>query len=138
MSKELKKISIGRWALALGLGAALTLGAAPASAQVIPYDPSKIIEAGPENCAQCHEKTVQAWKESTHNRTYEELHKRDEAKTILENMGESGSIRRNDECVPRRCDPDFGVRELQCTARVRHRTAWYLPTQHDTGRAICT
>lgn len=101
MYKDLKQSVMSRWAIALGLGAALTFSGNLAQAQetVIPYDPSKIIEAGPENCAQCHEKTVAAWMESTHKKTYDELHKRDAAKTILESMGESGSIRRNDECV---------------------------------------
>ena len=63
------------------------------------YDPSRIIENEAENCAQCHEKTVEAWSQSTHKITFDELHTRDTAKTILESLGERGSIKRNAECA---------------------------------------
>ncbi|HIA48143.1 MAG TPA: hypothetical protein EYN96_09305 [Candidatus Hydrogenedentes bacterium] len=72
---------------------------AAAQESILTYDPSTITADGPENCAECHERTSEAWSESTHSRTYEELHLREEAQEILERLGESGSIRRNSECV---------------------------------------
>lgn len=66
---------------------------------MLTYDPSRIIENEAENCAQCHEKTVEAWSRSTHKITFDELHTRETATSILESLGERGSIKRNDECV---------------------------------------
>lgn len=89
-------VSLGALACALGLGVTI----APAAADdVLTYEPHKIIEDEEGKCAQCHENAVNAWKESTHKKTYDELHLREEATKILERLGDGGSIRRNDECV---------------------------------------
>lgn len=72
---------------------------ATAEEPALNYDPSRIIENEAENCAQCHEKAVEAWSQSTHKITFDELHTRDTAKTILESLGARGSIKRSAECV---------------------------------------
>ena len=87
-----------RGALVCALSAALY--SSPASAaDVLTYEPHKVLADEKGKCEQCHENAVLAWEESTHKKTYDELHLRDEAKAILERLGSSGSIRRNAECV---------------------------------------
>ncbi|MBI2422467.1 MAG: hypothetical protein HYV27_06540 [Candidatus Hydrogenedentes bacterium] len=90
-----------QWGLALAIAAAVSLWTPNASAAepILSYDPAKIVANEAENCSQCHARSVQAWTQSTHKVTYDELHQREEAKTILTDLGMSGSIRRNDECV---------------------------------------
>jgi hypothetical protein len=89
---------ITRGALACALGA--TLYSATAGAEdALTYEPHKVIADEKGSCEQCHENAVLAWEESTHKKTYDELHLRDEAKAVLERLGKKGSIRRNKECV---------------------------------------
>lgn len=91
-------VAQGAVACALGMGIVVPFAGA-AGDDVLTYDPSKIIEDEKGKCEQCHENAVNAWMESTHKKTYDELHLRDEAAKILERLGSSGSIRRNNECV---------------------------------------
>jgi len=42
---------------------------------------------------------VLSWEQSVHKKTFDELHLRDEAQAVLQRLGQTGSIRRNDECV---------------------------------------
>lgn len=86
-------------AIAAAAGAALCAAPALANDDVLTYEPSKIVEDEAAQCAQCHENAVNAWSESVHKKTYDELHLRDEAQAVLERLGMSGSIRRNNECV---------------------------------------
>ena len=88
-----------RGALSGALGVALFAAAAQANDDVLTYEPHKIIEDEQAQCAQCHENAVNSWLESTHKKTFDELHLRDEAQKVLERLGQTGSIRRNDECV---------------------------------------
>ncbi len=81
------------------LGSVALHGTTAYAADVLTYEPHKIIEDEKGKCEQCHENAVLAWEQSTHKKTFDELHLRDEAKAILERLGDSGSIRRNDECV---------------------------------------
>lgn len=82
---------------AVGLGAVLC---ATAEDSILTYDPTKIIEDEKGKCEQCHEKAVAAWTESTHKKTFDELHLRDEAQKVLDRLGETGgSIKRNVTCV---------------------------------------
>ncbi len=75
------------------------LTSAYADEPVLTYEPADIIENESENCAQCHERAIEAWSVTTHKITYDELHLRDEAQAVIERLGMSGSIRRNAECV---------------------------------------
>jgi hypothetical protein len=84
--------------LACALGAVLATASAQAE-DVLTYEPHKVIADEKGKCEQCHENAVLAWEESTHKKTFDELHLRDEAKAVLERMGSKGSIRRNAECV---------------------------------------
>jgi len=129
------KLNTKRWLAAwTGIAAFASLALAPGWAAAadddpLTYDPSRIIENETENCAQCHEKTVQAWARTTHARTYEELHLRDEAQAVLDRLGDRGSIRRNDECV--RCHYTQHARE----AGGRARTVMGISCQRCHGEA---
>jgi DNA-binding phage protein len=67
--------------LALAVLAGL-LGATPAEAAP---EPAKV--GGPESCAECHLDEIQAWKQTAHFRTFNDLHRRPEATAILEKLG---------------------------------------------------
>ncbi len=95
--KQIKRLAT-RSGMACVLGATVYSGTATA-ADVLSYEPHKILEDEKGKCEQCHENAVLAWEQSTHKKTYDELHLRDEAKAVLERLGSKGSIRRNDECV---------------------------------------
>jgi hypothetical protein len=95
--KWYRKIAV-HGAFACALGSMAYSGNAVAE-DVLTYEPHKVIADEKGKCAQCHENAVLAWEESTHKKTYDELHLRDEAKAVLERLGMRGSIRRNDECV---------------------------------------
>ena len=84
--------------------AVVSLGTAPlraaeAGPSVLSYDPSKIVAEEADSCGLCHERTVEAWMESMHSITFDEMHERDESSAIIEALGLSGNIRRNAECV---------------------------------------
>jgi len=98
MTEQIARM-ITRGALSGLLGMAVFGFTAHANDDVLTYDPSKVIEDEQGQCAQCHENAVNSWLESTHKKTYDELHLRDEAQKVIERLGQSGSIRRNDECV---------------------------------------
>ena len=78
---------------------AAPLRAAEADPSVLNYDPSKIVAEEADSCGLCHERSVEAWTESMHNLTFEEMHEREESGAIIEALGMSGTIRRNAECV---------------------------------------
>lgn len=63
------------------------------------YDPAKVIENETRNCAQCHERSVEAWSNSAHKSTYDELHLRDRAREILTKMGGDRSVRKYRTCA---------------------------------------
>jgi hypothetical protein len=99
---EAKMTTIGRVlsrSVLAGTFGAMVFTSAVGAEDVLTYDPAKVIEDEQAQCAQCHENAVNSWMESTHKKTYDELHLRDEAKAVIERLGMSGSIRRNDECV---------------------------------------
>lgn len=70
-----------------------------AGTKTAPYDPTKIVENETQDCAQCHERAVAAWKRSRHKLTYDELHLEERAQEILKKMGGKKSIRRNKTCI---------------------------------------
>lgn len=100
---QMRAIKFGRiltrGTLAGAFGIVVLAGSAQANDDVLTYEPHKIIEDEQAQCAQCHENAVNAWMESTHKKTFDELHLRDEAQKVIERLGQTGSIRRNDECV---------------------------------------
>ena len=57
---------------------------------------------GPEdtdnNCASCHALEHEAWQQTRHFATFQDIHSTDEAKAILENMGDR-SMKRSDTCI---------------------------------------
>lgn len=59
--------------------ASLSLVLAPQFMQAA-GDPAKVV--GPEKCADCHKKEAAAWQEMKHFKTFNELHRRPEAKEI--------------------------------------------------------
>ena len=80
-----------------------------------PDDPHKVIKGETGMCRQCHSRSVKVWQETAHKTTFDELHLRKKARTVLENLGESGSIRRNERCV--QCHYTLAISEANGQAR---------------------
>jgi hypothetical protein len=73
-----------------------TAGSADTLDTTIHCDPAKVL--GAEACAKCHENEVRQWRQTPHFATFEALHRRPEAKEIVERLGLS-TVKRNDVCV---------------------------------------
>ena len=67
-----------------------------AGAQATPADPHLVM--GNESCVKCHAAEVKVWKQTPHSRTFDELHRRPEAKKIAANLGLQ-SIKNEGRCV---------------------------------------
>ncbi len=65
-------------------------------AGAVKSEPEKII--GPETCIQCHGNELQVWRTTPHFRTFDELHRKPQAKEIASKMG-IRSIKRDDLCI---------------------------------------
>lgn len=61
-----------------------------------PADPHLVL--GNESCVKCHAPDIQVWKQTPHARTFDELHRRPEAKQIATKLGLS-SIKHEGRCV---------------------------------------
>lgn len=48
-------------------------------------EPSKV--KGPDECGECHEQTVEAWKETHHSKTFKDMPRSDAAREIADKMG---------------------------------------------------
>jgi hypothetical protein len=59
-------------------------------------DPAKVL--GAESCIKCHKGEMEVWQKHPHNLTFEQLHRKPEAKAIADRMGEK-SIKRSKLCV---------------------------------------
>lgn len=59
-------------------------------------DPQRVV--GNEACVKCHAPEIQAWKQTPHARTFDELHRRPEAKQIASKLGLT-SIKSEGRCV---------------------------------------
>ena len=59
-------------------------------------DPHKVL--GYESCAKCHANEVNTWKQTPHCRTFDELHRKPEAKEIAKRLG-LRSVKREGVCV---------------------------------------
>ena len=94
-----------RW-LALGLiGTAFVLGsiaaaATPATKSAVPVaqpaDPNKVL--GSDTCIKCHAPEHAVWSKTPHSKTFDELHRRPEAKEIALKLGIE-SIKHSGRCV---------------------------------------
>ncbi len=79
---------------AAALFAALAFAAATAPAALAePY------AEGYRKCEKCHEAEVDVWKKTKHSQSFNEIHKKEEAKKILAAAGGPNSMRANPTCV---------------------------------------
>ncbi len=53
---------------------------------------------GAKKCQECHDQEYEVWKNSPHFATFKTMHKKDEAKKIIDAVGEK-SMKRSDDCV---------------------------------------
>jgi cytochrome c551/c552 len=67
-----------------------------AGAKATSADPHLVM--GNESCVKCHAAEVKIWKQTPHSKTFEELHRRPEAKKIASNLGLK-SIKSEGRCV---------------------------------------
>lgn len=75
---------------------AFAVTASEAAAIATPADPMKVL--GNDACVKCHASEIQVWKSTPHARTFDELHRRPEAKAIASKLGLS-SIKNEGRCV---------------------------------------
>lgn len=54
---------------------------------------------GFRKCVECHEAEVDVWKQTKHHKSYNEVHKKDEAAKILAAVGGNKNMRQNETCV---------------------------------------
>jgi hypothetical protein len=59
-------------------------------------DPAKTV--GAEKCGECHKSEYAAWKETTHYKTFNTLHRRPEAREVADKLGVK-SLKREGRCV---------------------------------------
>jgi hypothetical protein len=88
-------------ALALGVAALAAHGqdlgsAGAADVGFVTCDPAKVL--GPDTCVKCHAGEVQQWRGTPHFATFDELHRKPEAKAIADKLG-LRSVKRNDVCT---------------------------------------
>jgi hypothetical protein len=111
----------------------------PASAQgqaASANDPSLVL--GNDACVKCHAAEIQVWKQSLHAQTFDELHRRPEAKEIAAKLGVK-SIKHEGRCVachytpqsPAGTDPHViaGVSCESCHGAAKH----WVDLHHDYG-----
>jgi hypothetical protein len=80
--------------LARGQGAGAPVTAADVG--FVSCDPAKVL--GPDSCSKCHAGEVQQWRATPHFATFDQLHRKPEAKAIADKLG-LRSVKRNDQCV---------------------------------------
>ena len=80
------RITTAAWAALLAT--VLPAGAAPRPDQV----------GGPESCAECHIQEIEAWKQSVHFKTFNELHRKPETAAMLARLGLS-RIKHEPKCM---------------------------------------
>lgn len=54
---------------------------------------------GARKCEKCHEAEVAVWKQTKHNKSFQDIHKKEEAKKVLAAAGGSSGMRANPTCV---------------------------------------
>jgi cytochrome c5 len=122
------------WVVWSGWAAAESAAVPPVSVET-----PRVIKDETGMCRQCHSRSVAVWQETAHKTTFDELHLRRKARTILENLGESGGIRRNELCV--QCHYTQAVADkaghvraiagISCQRCHGGGAAW-VPVHHDT------
>ena len=115
----------------LGLGALLSLGAdAPPRPQNLTYEQFAQRVVGPEDtdnsCVTCHALEHEAWQQTRHAASFHDLHATDEAKAILDKMGDR-SMRRSDTCATCHYTPQM--------TRGRLRPSWGVSCESCHGPA---
>ncbi|MEO7743169.1 MAG: cytochrome c family protein [Usitatibacter sp.] len=82
----------------LTAAAALSLGlfSAGLQSQELRLDPKRV--KGPDACGECHEKSVMAWREMKHAKTFKDLPRSDKAREIADKMG-AKRIKNESDCV---------------------------------------
>ncbi|EMI58379.1 cytochrome c family protein [Rhodopirellula sallentina] len=108
-----------------------------AGAAAAPVDPHLVI--GSETCVKCHENEVKVWRSTPHHRTFDELHRRPEAKEIASRLG-IRSIKHDGRCVnchyTQQVDADSGnvhaIEGVSCES-CHGAAARYLDVHHDYG-----
>lgn len=61
-----------------------------------PCDPNEVL--GNQSCVKCHESEIKVWRKTPHAKTFDELHRRDEAKQIASKLG-LRSIKHEGRCT---------------------------------------
>lgn len=89
--------------------------AASIQAGAVLLDPAKIL--GPDSCSQCHGSELQVLRSTPHFRTFDELHRKPEAKEIAKKMG-IRSIKRGDLCIRCHYTPQIQDAQLRPIAGV--------------------
>ncbi|MCM2369549.1 cytochrome c family protein [Aporhodopirellula aestuarii] len=108
-----------------------------AGAAAAPVDPHLVI--GSETCVKCHENEVKVWRGTPHHRTFDELHRRPEAKEIAAKLG-IRSIKHDGRCVnchyTQQADAANGnvhaIEGVSCES-CHGAAARYLDVHHDYG-----
>ncbi|HYO25985.1 MAG TPA: cytochrome c family protein [Lacipirellulaceae bacterium] len=88
----------------LALGAAASVWAVggaggagtPADSGAVRVDSHKVV--GADTCVKCHAGEVEQWRQTPHFATFDELHRKPEAKAIADRLG-LRSVKRNDQCT---------------------------------------
>lgn len=73
-----------------------TSSASAAGSAAAPADPHRVL--GSQTCVKCHASEVAVWQQTPHAKTFEELHRRPEARKIAANLGVQ-SIKYDGRCV---------------------------------------
>jgi hypothetical protein len=71
----------------------LVLAVAGGAAMAAPY------AEGYRKCEKCHEAEVEVWKQTEHFKSFQTVHRKEEAKAILDAAGGGASMRQNATCV---------------------------------------
>lgn len=110
-------------------------GEAVVAAPARPADPHLVMSA--DACVKCHAAEVAAWRKTPHSRTFEELHRRPEAKQIADRLG-IRSVKHEDRCVAchytqqsvaGRIEPISGVSCESCHGAAKN----WIDGHHDYG-----
>ena len=94
--RRLADQAIRPWLVASLAWVAIVGSARSAMAQIQVCDPAKVVSA--EACAKCHVNEVQAWQNTPHFRTFDELGRRPQAQQICQKLG-LRSVKRSDVCI---------------------------------------
>ncbi|MEO6624031.1 MAG: cytochrome c family protein [Burkholderiaceae bacterium] len=89
--KNLRRVGV--WVVA-----ALSMGlwTLQVSAQTLHLDP-KLVK-GPDACGECHEKSLAAWRDTHHSKTFKDLPRNDKAREIADKLGVK-RLKNDSECV---------------------------------------